>query len=272
MAINRQLLEIVKLGFVPPGGGGDPAAGGQPPGAPPGGDPAAMGGAPPMDPAAAGGLPPGSAPPPAPGLDPQAMQQIVQQAVQQAMSSMGMGGAAGAMGAAGAKPKGAGKPPDETAQQLYKLNALLMMMARHLDMPIPDEMFLGPQPGTDIQQAMATPPADPNAQQPPGQDPNAAATGPQPVNIMPSVAMPQQPTAKMASEEDNSIEAELVRSFGSTFSGDVANRPTVELPLPPWAKQGGEEKAQEPAFKATKPDVWERAQALVALLKAGQQA
>jgi len=269
MLLNSHLLEMVKQGFVPPGGG-DPAAGG----APPGGDPAAAGGAPPgvppADPAA-GGAPPA----PSPGIDPMMLQQMVQQQVQQQIAAMGManpmGGAPGMMGGAagagGAKPKGAGKAPDETAQQLYKQNALLMSMCKHIGMTIPDEMFLGPPPGMDMQQAMAQPPQDPNAQQgQPPQDPNAAAPGQPPINVVPSLAMPQAPMPKTAEEEN--IEAELVRSFGTTFAiADTPQKPMVEVQVPPWANVETPKTANE-----NTGSLQSRASALVALLRASQSA
>jgi hypothetical protein len=220
--VNQVLLDMVKRSFVPPGAGGDPEAMGAPPGGdpnaapPPGGQPMPAG-----DPNAA------AAPAPPPGLDPAIIQQIVQ-AVQ----------GAGAGGGVAAKPKGAGKN-DETTQQLYKLNVLLMAIAKQLGVEIPDEMFLGPPPGDPAaQQQAAAPPADP------AQDPNAAAQ-PQMMDVAPSVAMPKM--------------AEIVPTFGSSFDiSSTPAKPMVDVPMP---KQAAEQQA------AQKPSTTTKAAALVSLLR-----
>lgn len=224
--VNQVLLDMVKRSFVPPGAGGDPAAMGMPPGgdpnaaAPPGGQPMP---APAGDPNAAA-----AAPAPPPGLDPAIIQQIVQ-AVQ--------GGGGGA-----AKPKAAGKN-DETTQQLYKLNVLLMAIAKQLGVEIPDEMFLGPPPGdAAAQQQAAPPPADPS------QDPNAAPQ-PQMMDVAPSVAMPKI--------------AEIVPTFGSSFA--ISTTTEKSFVSVPTSKQAAEQQS------AQKPSTATKASALVALLRSSNR-
>ena len=224
--VNQVLLDMVKRSFVAPGAGGDPAA----MGVPPGGDPNATpppGGQPMPAPA---GDPNAAAPATPPGLDPAIIQQIVQ-AVQ------GAGGGGGA-----AKPRGAGKN-DETTQQLYKLNVLLMAIAKQLGVEIPDEMFLGPPPGDPAaQQQAAPPPVDP------AQDPNAAAQ-PQMMNVAPSVAMPKM--------------AEIVPTFGSSF--DISATTEKSLVSVPTSKQAAEQQS------AQKPSTATKASALVALLRSSNR-
>ena len=225
--VNQVLLDMVKRSFVPPGAGGDPAAMGMPPGgdpnaaAPPGGQPMP---APAGDPNAAA-----AAPAPPPGLDPAIIQQIVQ-----AVQGGGGGGAA--------KPKAAGKN-DETTQQLYKLNVLLMAIAKQLGVEIPDEMFLGPPPGdAAAQQQAAPPPADPS------QDPNAAPQ-PQMMDVAPSVAMPKI--------------AEIVPTFGSSFA--ISTTTEKSLVSVPTSKQAAEQQS------AQKPSTATKASALVALLRSSNR-
>jgi hypothetical protein len=162
-----------------------------------------------MDPAAAGGAPPapgmpsaGGAPPPPAGVDPM-LAGIIQQTVQMTMqNAQGLGGAGG--------PKKGGKG-DEAAMQMYKMNVMLMAIIGGLnkmgaDIQIPNEMMLGPPPGSDPTMAMQAagavpqPGTDPNAAQGQGaQDPNAPQ-GQQPMNFMPALA------PKQAAEDEEAVE------------------------------------------------------------------
>ena len=141
------------MGGAPPGGappGGappmDPSMGGAPPGGgmPPGMDPSMMGGAPPgggmppgMDPSMMGGMPPGGAPPidpsmmggappppPAPGIDPAMIQQMVDEAVKKSTGG-GNGGGGGL------------KPKIDVNVELMQIKHMLAKLADALNVKIP---------------------------------------------------------------------------------------------------------------------------------------
>lgn len=206
-------------GMAPPPPGGAPPMPGMPPGAPPPmGDPAAMGGAPPLDPMAGGGI-----------------QGIIQQTVQ-AMMQQGAGGKPGA-GGKGAKQ-------DETANQMYKLNVMVMAIITGLNnagiqVVIPPESMLGPPPGSDPAMAMQAANTVPQ----PGQDPNAAAAGGAPggqqpgmLNFMPGLAPPPAPAGGAPApggEQKTAAEdlGELVAPSGRSYDPSLAK--TANLPLVP---------------------------------------
>lgn len=195
--VNPTLLELAKSAaekraLIPPGSGPpppDPAAGGQP----------MPGMAPPPDPSM-GGMAPGGMP--GQPADPSLMGQVPQQPMQP-------GAAPGAPGGKGGKAQ-----TDATLasirSELYQLRQLLVSVMKGLNLPIPDEAILGPQPPAPPQDPsqMAPSPAvagagamgAPGAAAPPaaggmpmpgampgpmpggGGDPSKAAAGPEDVN------------------------------------------------------------------------------------------